>query len=373
VTFKKTADTFEAGAHTLSREYYTDIDILEKEYQQIFLKNWICVGRSTDISENGHFVTLNIANENVIILKDDLGKLQAFYNICRHRGTRICEETEGKFSKSIQCNYHGWTYDLQGHLIGAPHMDVVKNFKKDNLPLHPVAIDEWNGFIFLNLSEQPKPIDQTLAPLTKRFSHLQINHLLVKEQITYDVNCNWKLVFQNYCECYHCPLLHPELSKIYHYMGGQNDLYSGPFLGGYNQLNEDFESVSHSGKFSCPPLDGIKDDDLNRVYFYSVFPNMLISLHPEYVMYHTVWPVGIDKCRIFCSWLFTEDVIKSKKHNTKDAIDFWDLTNKQDWHISELSQLGVKSRKYFPSPYSGQESLLAAFDEYYLGELNASA
>jgi len=194
--------------------------------------------------------------------------------------------------------------------------------------LKPVAIDEWNGFIFLNLSEQPKPIDQTLAPLTKRFSHLLINHLLVKEQITYDVNCNWKLVFQNYCECYHCPLLHPELSKIYHYMGGQNDLNSGPFLGGYNQLNEDFESVSHSGKFSCPPLDGIKDDDLNRVYFYSVFPNMLISLHPEYVMYHTVWPVGIDNCRIFSSWLFTEDGIKSKKHNTKDAIDFWDLTNK---------------------------------------------
>ena len=112
---------------------------------------------------------------------------------------------------------------------------------------------------------------------------------------------------------------------------------------------------------------------MNRVYFYSMFQNMLISVHPEYVMYHTVWPVGIDKCRIFCLWLFSENVFRSKKHNTKDAIDFWDLTNKQDWHISELSQLGVRSRKYFPSPYSGQESLLAAFDEYYLSELKASA
>ena len=252
-------------------------------------------------------------------------------------------------------------------------MNTVKDFKKDDFPLHSVEVGEWNGFIFLNLSEQPKLIDQTFAPLTKRFSHLQINNLLVKEQIIYDVNCNWKFVLQNYCECYHCPLLHPALSKIYHYTGGQNDLYSGPFLGGYNQLNENFESVSHNGKLSCPPLDGIKDDDMNRVYFYSMFPNMLISVHPEYVMYHTVWPVGIDKCRIFCLWLFSENVFRSKKHNTKDAIDFWDLTNKQDWHISELSQLGVRSRKYFPSPYSGQESLLAAFDEYYLSELKASA
>ena len=180
-------------------------------------------------------------------------------------------------------------------------MNTVKDFKKDDFPLHSVEVGEWNGFIFLNLSEQPKFIDQTFAPLTKRFSHLQINNLLVKEQIIYDVNCNWKFVLQNYCECYHCPLLHPDLSKIYHHTGGQNDLYSGPFLGSYNQLNENFESVSHSGKLSCPPLDGIKDDDLNRVYLYSMFPNMLISVHPEYVMYHTVWPVGIDKCRIFCS------------------------------------------------------------------------
>ena len=110
-------------------------------------------------------------------------------------------------------------------------------------------------------------------------------------------------------------------------------------------------------------------DDLNRVYYYSIAPNMLISLHPEYVMYHTVWPDGVDKCIVNCSWLFNKDVIKSKKYNTADAVNFWDTTNKQDWHISELSQLGIQSKKYSPAPYSGQESLLAAFDQYYKASL----
>jgi Rieske 2Fe-2S family protein len=98
---------------------------------------------------------------------------------------------------------------------------------------------------------------------------------------------------------------------------------------------------------------------------------MLLSLHPEYVMYHTVWPDGVDKCNVTCSWLFAKNVVNSGKYNTQDGIDFWDMTNKQDWYISELSQLGIQSKKYSPAPYSGQESLLAAFDKFYLSELNS--
>lgn len=372
MTFKKTADTLDPGAKTLAREYYTDPSILDQEYEKIFLNNWLSAGRVSDLPEKGMYKTINIAGESVIILKDENNNLRAFYNVCRHRGTRICVDSGGRFSKSIQCGYHGWTYDLDGNLIGAPHMDAVQGFNKADYPLYPVAVAEWNGFIFINLTDDPVSLREVFSPLTERFSEWKIDKLEVAKHKSYQVNCNWKVIIQNYCECYHCPLIHPDLADIHNYMGGRNDLFSGPFLGGFMNFNENFESITHSGKLSCPPLEGLNDDKLDRVYYYSVFPNFLISLHPEYVMAHSVWPDGVDRCRIECFWLFAEDTIKSDAFELTDAIHFWDMTNQQDWEICERSQLGIQSKKYAPAPYSGQESLLAAYDKFYLSELNGS-
>ena len=370
MTFKKTAETLPKGAHTLERNYYVNPEILQKEYENLFLNKWICAGRSLNLAENGQYKVINIDTESVIVLRDQNGDLKAHFNVCRHRGTRICKNESGQFSKSIQCGYHGWTYDLKGKLTGAPHMDAVDGFKKDDYPLHAVALAEWEGFIFINLSDEPEDFYSIFSPIKDRFSPWNISDLVVKETKNYQVKGNWKLVIQNYCECYHCPILHPELAAIHNYMGGRNDLHEGPFLGGYMDFNDDKNSITASGKLCCPPLDGVTDKNLNRVYYYAISPNMLLSLHPEYVMYHTVWPDGVDKCKVICSWLFTKDVVESGKYNTQDAIDFWDMTNKQDWYISELSQLGIQSKKYSPAPYSGQESLLAAYDKYYLSELN---
>jgi len=366
VSFKTTAETLDIGSHTLEREYYIDHEILKKEYEKIFHGQWICAGRSEHIRNPGQYKILDMGNESVILLRDQKGDLKAYYNVCRHRGTRICNEKGGDFSKSIQCGYHGWTYALDGSLVGAPHMNTVKNFNKSDYPLHTVAINEWEGFIFINLSDEPEDFNKLFSPISKRFSNWDLSNLRTFETFEYEVNGNWKLVIQNYCECYHCPILHPDLAAIHDYMGGRNDLFDGPFLGGYMDFNEDKDSITSSGKLCCPPLPRIKEEDKKRVYYYSIFPNMLLSLHPEYVMYHTVSPKDVDKCIVSCSWLFPTDVIKDqKKHKLQDAIDFWDMTNKQDWHISELSQLGIQSKKYSPAPYSGQESLLAAFDKHY--------
>ena len=131
-------------------------------------------------------------------------------------------------------------------------------------------------------------------------------------------------------------------------------------------FNKNKNSITKNGELCSPILPQLEEKNKRRVYYYSIFPNMLLSLHPEYVMFHTVWPNGNKKSIVECSWLFEEDVINSNKYQPEDAINFWDMTNKQDWHISELSQLGIQSKKYSPAPYSGQESLLAAFDSYYL-------
>ncbi len=369
MTFKKTADTLSNGANTLEREYYTSPEILNKEYNNIFNKQWICGGRISELTNAGQFKVINIGLESIIILKGNDNNILAYYNVCRHRGTKICKDLEGHFSKSIQCGYHGWTYGLDGNLIGAPHMDSIDNFDKINYPLHNVAVKEWEGFIFINLSEKPMDFENVFSPLIGRFKQWNISKLSLMRKKTYQVKGNWKLVIQNYCECYHCPILHPDLAAIHNYMGGKNDLYEGPFLGGYMTFNKNKESITKSGNLCCPILPDIEKKNENRVYYYSIFPNMLLSLHPEYVMFHTVWPNGYDQCTVECSWLFEKNIIDSSQYRPQEAIDFWDMTNKQDWHISELSQLGIQSTKYFPAPYSGQESLLAAFDQYYLDKI----
>ncbi len=368
--FKKTAETLEQGSHTLERNYYINPEILSKEYENIFLKNWVCAGRSEELFKEGDYKAINIGTESAIILRDSKKCLKAFTNVCRHRGTRICEKTEGKFSKSIQCGYHGWTWNLSGELVGAPHMDSVKGFEKNDYPLYPVSIAEWEGFIFINFDDKPESFQKLFSPINTKFKNWNISNLISMETKRYQVKGNWKLVIQNYSECYHCPIIHPQLAAITPYLGGHNDLFEGPFLGGYMNLNDNKESVTSSGALCCPPLKNLTDIDLERVYYYTISPNMLLSLHPDYVMYHTVWPRGIDQCEVTCSWLFDKDAATSSKYNTKEAINFWDTTNKQDWHICELSQLGIQSKRYSPAPYSGQESLLAAFDKYYKSLLN---
>ena len=156
MSFKKTAETLRDGAHTLERDYYVNPQILIKEYDNIFLNNWVCAGRSSELSKNGKYKIVNIGTESAIILRGATGKLRAHANVCRHRGTRICDKSSGQFSNSIQCGYHGWTYNLNGDLIGAPHMDTVDNFNKKDYPLHSISIAEWEGFIFINFKDNPE-------------------------------------------------------------------------------------------------------------------------------------------------------------------------------------------------------------------------
>ena len=147
--FFKTAETLSQGSMTLPQQYYVDASILKKEMSNIFFNGWICCARSQDISNSGDYKIVNIGDESIILLRDDDHQINAFYNVCRHRGTRICNKEKGCFSKSIQCPYHGWTYDLKGSLHAAPNMDAVNDFIKNDYSLHDVKLAEWEGFIFL--------------------------------------------------------------------------------------------------------------------------------------------------------------------------------------------------------------------------------
>jgi Rieske 2Fe-2S family protein len=364
--FRKTAETFAEGATTLPQRYFVSPDVFAEEQEAIFSRQWVLVGHQSQVERAGDFFVQEVAAESLIIARDRGGALRGFYNVCRHRGTRLCEEESGH-SATIQCPYHAWTYALDGKLIGAPHMDVVKDFAKEDYSLQGVHLGLWEGFIFVHLENDPKPLQEVFAPLMGKFSHWNLPRLRSARRIEYDVRANWKLIFENYSECYHCPGVHPMLSKVSPYDSAANDLTAGPFLGGFMAINKG-KSLTMSGNACALPVGDISAEDHARVFYYSIFPNMLLSLHPDYVMVHQLWPQSAERTRILCDWFFHAAAADAPApaYNPDDAIDFWDMTNKQDWHVCELSQQGIASRAYQPGPYSPRESIPAAWDREYL-------
>jgi len=372
-TFHRTVTTYRSGARTMPREQYTSPAILAEEAERIFARHWNCVGRASRLTKAGNYIVREIAGESLIILRDRGGELRALFNVCRHRGTRICRETHGQFSETIQCPYHAWTYGTDGRLIGAPHMQDVDGFEKKDFPLHSAAIAEWEGFVFVSIARDPQPFDEWFAPMLRRLERYNIAGLSVGHSATYDVRANWKLVFQNYSECLHCPMIHPELSTVLPYQSGANDLVEGAFLGGYMEITQPNESATLSGK-ACGRLVSptLGEDDRRRAFYYTLMPNLLLSIHPDYVNYYLVTPISVDHTRVESEWMFHPSNEGDPSFNPQDAIAFWDVTNRQDWDICEQSQLGVSSRMYEPGPYSPRESMPAAWDRHYLGMMSGA-
>lgn len=365
-SFHPTTTTFQQGARTLPREAYTSSDVFTAEVEHIFSRQWNCIGRASMLPQPGDFVVRDVGGESLIILRDRNGTLRAFFNVCRHRGTRLCREEAGQFSETIQCPYHAWTWTTDGRLIGAPHMHDVEQFDRSDYPLHRAQLVEWEGFIFVNLAVEPTAFDHDWAPVLNRFARFGLSGLHVGHHIVYDIRANWKLVFQNYSECLHCPMIHPELSCVLPYQSGANDLVEGPFLGGYMQITPPNSSATLSGRAAGRVISAqLSEEDRQRAYYYSLMPNLLLSIHPDYVNYYMIRPVSVDHTIVVSEWLFHPDTLADPAHNIRDAIDFWDVTNRQDWDIIERGQLGISSRRYVPGPYSARESIPAAWDREY--------
>jgi glycine betaine catabolism A len=347
---------------TLPARYYTDPERFRREIENFYFQSWVYAGRAEQATEPGQYFLREIGGESVIITRDVAGVLRAFYNVCRHRGTRMCTAAEGKLPGRIQCPYHGWSYGLDGCLIGAPHMDDV-NFSRRDYPLHAVHSGIWDGHIFINFSQHPEPLANQLADLPQKFAHWGMSDLRMHRRIVYDVKANWKLLILNYSECLHCPVLHPVLNRLTDYLGADNEAPSPTYMGGVMGFRGDAETMSMDGKRRRDYLPALTGEDRKRVCYYTIYPNLLLSLHPDYMMIHTLWPKAVDRTEIVCEWHFHPAEMAKPDFQANDAIDFWDLTNREDWGIVELSQAGIQSRAYTPGPYSSREELLHIFDE----------
>src|SRR5438094_2608484 len=285
--FRKTAESFEPGAKSLPQRYFISPEVFAQEQERIFSRQWVLVGHQSAIAQPGDYFISEVANESLIVVRGKRGEIRGFYNVCRHRGSRLIENRNGQLSAAIQCPYHAWTYALDGRLIGAPHMDDVPGFNKTEYSLHPVNVGLWEGFIFVNLADASAQrggyisLNEWFVPLTGKFSRWNLPALRPAKRIEYDVRANWKLIFQNYSECYHCPGVHPELSKISPYDSWEHDLSEGPFLGGLLRIAKG-RSLTMSGN-ACALGIADKEEEgeevKHRVFYYSIFPNMLLSPH----------------------------------------------------------------------------------------------
>ena len=362
-----------APVRTLPGRYYSDAEIFRQEQERIFSRTWYCAGRADSIAAPGAYFLATVGVENVIVLRDREGALHAFYNVCRHRGARVCMQQSGQLKGSMQCRYHAWTYALDGRLIGAPNMKDDPAFDKSGYGLAPVALEVWEGLIYLNLApkEDRGSLSGQLGDVYSRYARYHMGALAVGATITYDIAANWKLIHENFSECGHCPVMHPELSALVpSFKAGVVSTYGS----GGAQLGEGVESITPTGKLSRPPLKDIAPDDLHRYYGMTTNPNLFLSFHPDYVLTHLLEPLAADRTRVICHWLFDPQTMARPDFDPSDSVQAWDLVNRQDWEACEMTQLGMGSRVYADGGiYAPLEAHIQRFNEWVLDKLGHTA
>ncbi len=354
---------------SLPSHYYTAPEIFEREKNLIFAQDWFCAGREEQLPLPGNSIVLEIAGESVLVVRTMKGELRAHYNVCRHRGARLCatgNDTNWDVylqggvtsSGSIRCPYHQWTYNLEGQLLGAPYLKDAEGFRKEDFSLYPVGADTWGGFFFLNLSlpataDEKSGVRTQLGPAVERTRRYPLAALRTGHGITYDVAANWKLIMENYNECYHCGGLHPELCEIvpdFKQAGGSNLNWEDGIphrAGAY--------TFTKTGTTNRSPFPGLSEEEKVRHKGELCFPNLMLSLACDHVAAFLLWPMAQDRTRIVCNFLFHPEEIAKPTFDTADAVQFWDLVNRQDWAICERVQRGVSSRVHKFGYYAPME------------------
>jgi len=354
------------AASLLPARTYHDPEILAWERDNIVRRDWVLVAREEDVPEPTSFKLVEVDDEPIIIVRGRDGVIRAFYNVCRHRGTAVEERECGKAVR-LQCPYHSWIYDLEGRLVRAKHTEDLEDFSFETYSLATIHAATWQGFVFLNLTVgEVEPLEAQLGDLVDHFARFDFSTLRSAHREVYDVAANWKFIGENYSECYHCPGVHPQLNRLTPYDLGGDYSPEGAWQGGWMELVGGAETMAldggHGSRQGRPPMCGITADDEARVYYYVLWPLAFLSIHPDYLLVHRLEPIAPDRTRVVCDWLFEADTIARPDFDPAEPIAFWDLTNRQDWHVCALQQRGTRSRSWVAGRYSNNEPSVQAFD-----------
>jgi Rieske 2Fe-2S family protein len=350
---------------TLPSSWYYDEAIYRRERERIFYREWFCAGREEELPAPGDHKVLDIAGESILVVRNRDAALRAFYNVCRHRGARLCRTDDAPTpglavrggviaGRSIICPYHQWSYDLDGQLIAAPHLGGVAGFDKSSINLHPVGIECWGGFMFVHLTPaEARPLKDQLGLMPARIERYPMAELRIGRTIRYEVAANWKAICENYNECYHCGGVHPELCAVVPAFreagGGALDWSRGiPHRDGAY-------TFTPTGTTLRRAFPGLNEDERTRHKGEVLYPNLFISLACDHAAVFILQPRGAERTDITCHFLFEPHEMSQPNFDPSDAVELWDITNRQDWSICETVQRGMHSRVHTHGYYAPME------------------
>lgn len=373
---------------SLPRAAYVDPAFLERERTGVWWAEWVAVGRVEQLVEAGDFLSVDLAGERIIVVRDRSGDLGAHVDVCRHRGARLTTADQrvdpvtcdgpgpsGRFRGVIRCMYHSWCYELDGRVRNAPFLGEADDFDPAAFGLHAVAVDTWGGWIFLNLSADRVAAGHTLArqlgAIPDRIKRYPLADLRSARRIVYDVAANWKVIVENYNECYHCAGVHPELCRIvpaFRDHGGADLDWDA----GVPQAEGTF-TFTLSGTSSRAPFPGLDEDERVRHKGELVYPNLMVSLSADHAAAFTLLPKGPARTLVVVDFLFHPDEMARPGFDPSDAVDFWDLVNRQDWAVCESVQDGMTSRRFTFGWYAPMEDMSLDIRRYLADRLGPDA
>lgn len=331
-------------------ESYTSEEIFAREQRAIFATMWNCVLRASDLDRPGKWKKVTVAGEELIIIRTRREGIKAYFNVCRHRGMRVCIADQGE-SKKLQCGYHAWTYSLEGELVAAPNLTSMPDVDRKEYGLKTVPVREWLGYVWVCLADEPPSFEETvLSEVATRWGEEQsldvygIDDLAIGRTITYDVAANWKLIIENFMECYHCATIHPELTEVIpEFADGLASQASETIHGA--DFGEDVKGFTIDGSEGVLELPHIGDNEARKYFAITVQPHVFINTVPDHVIFHRMIPIAANRTIVICDWLFLPEVI-DKGMNIDKSVELFDRVNQQDFEACELTQPAMSSEAY---------------------------
>lgn len=365
-----------------SRDYYCP-QIYESELNSIWYKSWIYAGRAQEIDKAGDFKSLRIGTQNILLVRDAQLNVNGFFNTCRHRGSILCREASGNLgSKHISCPYHRWTYAMDGSLVRTPHLNPTEDFDMADYSLYPVEVKEWRGCLFINLNmEGSDTFESTMDPTSDTLDNWPLEDLQLAHSYTNRMACNWKIFWENFVECYHCPGLHPGLCDLV-------PLYRRSFISPNDEAGwEEHENnpdpkyrggLKEGGKSwtSDGELQGIQFPDLDKSEIDSAYtyvqnlPSVFLVAHPDYVRIVSILPDGPEHTTIKAEWLLSEESLQQKQFDLSKIVDFGMQVLTEDAGICEINQRGIHSLAHQQGVLMPQEYEIAKFHRWLKDRVN---
>ena len=365
----------------LPAEAYFDPQSYERDLQRIWLRNWIYVGRSSSVAAPRSFRTFELGDQRILLVRDEAGTLRAFYNTCRHRGAALCREASGTLpSAAIICPYHAWSYSLKGNLQRTSSKRLPEGFDPADYPLYPVSVREHGGFIFIALTEVAPLFDTTFEPSLSRLDAWPLKDLIVGHAAVKTIHANWKLFWENFNECLHCPGVHPSLSQLVPIYGrglimegddpnwrqtadDPDPKYKGGLRGGASTWSLD-------GQLTGIPFSRLSDEDRRRGAVYVInMPSAFIVAHPDYVRVVRVRPLGPELTELDVEYLFSAESLASPQFDLHKIVKFADKVMSEDVEVCELNQRGLRAAPHVSGVLMPEEHIVYKFHQWVASEL----